>query len=253
MGADRNASPCRYASLLILGSGPAGCTAALYAARANIRAVLVSGLPQGGQLMTTTDVDNWPADDSGVQGPELMARFARHATRFGTELVHDEILRADLAARPFSLAGRCGTYRCDALIVATGASAVYLGLPSEQAYLTKGVSACATCDGFFYKDQEVAVIGGGNTAVEEAIYLSEIASKVTLVHRRDQLRAEAMLVDRLRGAGESWTCLRSLESRRGRGARGRPGRHRRAPARRPTGRALRGTGERRLRRRRTST
>lgn len=191
------AQPTRHARLLILGSGPAGYTAAVYAARANLNPVLVTGLAQGGQLMTTTDVDNWPADALGVQGPELMERFHKHAERFGTEIVFDHIHTAKLRERPFRLTGDQAEYTCDALIVATGASAKYLGLPSEQAFMGKGVSACATCDGFFYKGQDVAVVGGGNTAVEEALYLSNIARSVTLVHRRDKLRAEAILVDRL--------------------------------------------------------
>jgi thioredoxin reductase (NADPH) len=187
----------KHARLLILGSGPAGFTAAVYAARANLRPVLVTGLAQGGQLMTTTDVDNWPADAGGVQGPDLMARFQLHAERFETEIVFDQIHAARLDERPFRLVGDSGTYTCDALIIATGASARYLGMPSEQAFMGKGVSACATCDGFFYKGQDVVVIGGGNTAVEEALYLSNIASSVTVVHRRDKFRAEAILVDKL--------------------------------------------------------
>jgi thioredoxin reductase (NADPH) len=187
----------KHARLLILGSGPAGFTAAVYAARANLRPVLVTGLAQGGQLMTTTDVDNWPADAAGVQGPDLMARFQLHAERFETEIVFDQIHAARLDERPFRLVGDSGTYTCDALIIATGASARYLGLPSEHAFMGKGVSACATCDGFFYKGQDVVVIGGGNTAVEEALYLSNIARRVTLVHRRNRFRAEAILVDRL--------------------------------------------------------
>jgi thioredoxin reductase (NADPH) len=187
----------RHARLLILGSGPAGYTAAVYAARANLRPVLVTGLAQGGQLMTTTDVDNWPADASGVQGPELMERFQKHAERFDTEIVFDHIHRARLGERPFVLEGDSAHYSCDALIIATGASARYLGMPSEQKYLGKGVSACATCDGFFYKGQDVAVIGGGNTAVEEALYLANICRQVTLVHRRDKFRAEKIMVDKL--------------------------------------------------------
>src|SRR5881394_151582 len=187
----------KHARLLILGSGPAGFTGAVYAARANLRPVLVTGLAQGGQLMTTTDVDNWPADAAGVQGPDLMARFQLHAERFETEIVFDQIHSARLDERPLRLVGDSGTYTCDALIIATGASARYLGLPSEQAFMGKGVSACATCDGFFYKGQDVVVIGGGNTAVEEALYLSNIAKNVTVVHRRDKFRAEAILVDRL--------------------------------------------------------
>ena len=187
----------KHCRVLILGSGPAGYTAAVYAARANLEPVLITGLAQGGQLMTTTDVDNWPADAEGVQGPELMARFQAHAERFGTDIVFDHIHTVNLGARPFELAGDSGEYTADALIIATGASAKYLGLPSEEAFMGKGVSACATCDGFFYRGQEVAVIGGGNTAVEEALYLSNIASKVTLVHRRDQLRAEPIMIDKL--------------------------------------------------------
>ena len=187
----------RHCRLLILGSGPAGYTAAVYAARANLKPVLITGIAQGGQLMTTTDVDNWPGDDAGVQGPELMARMQRHAERFGTEIVFDHIGWVELDRRPFVLHGDSASYTCDALIVATGASARYLGLPSEDAFKGRGVSACATCDGFFYRGQEVAVIGGGNTAVEEALYLTNIASKVTLVHRRDRLRAEKILIDRL--------------------------------------------------------
>jgi len=187
-----------HAKVLILGSGPAGYTAAVYAARANLSPVLVTGLEQGGQLMTTTDVDNWPADAQGVQGPELMQRFQAHAERFETELVFDNIASVDLSQRPFKLAGDMGTeYTCDALIIATGASAQYLGLPSEQAFMGKGVSGCATCDGFFYKGQDVVVVGGGNTAVEEALYLSNICASVTLVHRRDQFRAEPIMVDKL--------------------------------------------------------
>jgi len=189
--------PVRHVRLLILGSGPAGYTAAIYAARANLKPVVVTGMAQGGQLMTTTDVDNWPADAMGVQGPELMARFQAHAERFETELVLDEIHTVDLNQRPFKLLGDSATYTCDALIIATGASAKYLGLPSEQAFMGKGVSGCATCDGFFYKNQEVAVVGGGNTAVEEALYLSNIASKVTMVHRRDRFKAEAIMIDKL--------------------------------------------------------
>ena len=196
----------RHASLLILGSGPAGYTAAVYAARANLKPVLITGLAQGGQLTTTTDVDNWPADAAGVQGPELMERFLKHAERFGTEIIFDHIHTARLKERPFTLIGDHGSYTCDALIIATGASAMYLGLPSETKFMGRGVSGCATCDGFFYKDQEVAVVGGGNTAVEEALYLSNIASHVTVVHRRDKFRAEAILVDKLKdkvAAGKS--------------------------------------------------
>ena len=187
----------KHARLLILGSGPAGYSAAVYAARANLKPVLITGLAQGGQLMTTTDVDNWPADPDGVMGPDLMARFQKHAERFATELIFDHIHTVKLDAKPFHLMGDAGEYTCDALIIATGASARYLGLPSEEAFMGKGVSACATCDGFFYKGQEVVVVGGGNTAVEEALYLSNIAKKVTIVHRRDKFRAEAILIDRL--------------------------------------------------------
>ena len=183
--------------LIILGSGPAGYTAAVYAARANLKPVLITGMAQGGQLMTTTAVDNWPADADGVQGPELMQRFEAHARRFDTAIIHDHINSVDLTSRPFTLVGDSGRYRCDALIIATGASARYLGLPSEETFLGKGVSACATCDGFFFRNQDVAVIGGGNTAVEEALYLSGITRHVTLVHRRDKLRAEPILQDRL--------------------------------------------------------
>jgi thioredoxin reductase (NADPH) len=190
-------NPSRHDKLLILGSGPAGYTAAVYAARANLKPTLITGLAQGGQLMTTTDVDNWPADAMGVQGPELMERFQKHAERFGTEIIFDHIHTVDLKVRPFNLQGDQGTYTCDALIIATGASAKYLGLPSEEAFMGKGVSGCATCDGFFYKNQDVAVVGGGNTAVEEALYLSNIAKQVTVVHRRDKFRAEPILVDKL--------------------------------------------------------
>jgi thioredoxin reductase (NADPH) len=190
-------NPPIHAKVLILGSGPAGYTAAIYAARANLEPMLVTGMAQGGQLMTTTDVDNWPADVAGVQGPELMQRFLAHAERFNTQIVFDHINQVDLSRRPFSLAGDAGSYSCDALIIATGASAKYLGLASEQAFMGRGVSGCATCDGFFYKGQEVCVVGGGNTAVEEALYLSNIASKVHLVHRRDKFRAEAIMVDKL--------------------------------------------------------
>lgn len=187
----------RHAKLLILGSGPAGYSAAVYAARANLKPVLITGIAQGGQLMTTTEVDNWPADADGVQGPELMARFQKHAERFNTEMIFDHIHTTHLTEKPIRLVGDSGEYTCDALIIATGASAKYLGLPSEEKFSGKGVSACATCDGFFYRNQEVAVIGGGNTAVEEALYLANIASKVTLVHRRDKFKAEAILVDKL--------------------------------------------------------
>ncbi|MFP8777010.1 thioredoxin-disulfide reductase [Hydrogenophaga sp. RWCD_12] len=187
----------KHAKVLILGSGPAGYTAAVYAARANLNPMLITGIAQGGQLMTTTEVDNWPADVHGVQGPDLMQRFLQHAERFNTEIVFDHINAVDLSKRPFVLKGDSGEYSCDTLIIATGASARYLGLPSEEAFMGKGVSACATCDGFFYRGQEVAVVGGGNTAVEEALYLSNIANKVTLVHRRDNFRAEAIMIDKL--------------------------------------------------------
>jgi thioredoxin reductase (NADPH) len=187
----------QHQPLIILGSGPAGYTAAVYAARANLSPVIISGMQQGGQLMTTTDVDNWPGDVEGLQGPDLMERMKKHAERFGTTILFDQITQVNLKSKPFSMEGDFGTYTCDALIIATGASARYLGLPSEQAFMGKGVSACATCDGFFYKDKRVAVIGGGNTAVEEALYLSNIASHVTLVHRRDELRSENMLSDRI--------------------------------------------------------
>ncbi|MDP2170825.1 MAG: thioredoxin-disulfide reductase [Rhodocyclaceae bacterium] len=205
--------PARHAKLLILGSGPAGYTAAVYAARANLNPVLITGMAQGGQLMTTTEVDNWPADADGVQGPDLMARFEKHALRFNTEIIFDHIHTTKLSERPLRLIGDSGEYTCDALIVATGASAQYLGLPSEEKFSGKGVSACATCDGFFYKNQAVAVIGGGNTAVEEALYLANIASHVTLVHRRDKLRAEKIMQDKLfekEKAGKltiKWDCV----------------------------------------------
>ena len=189
--------PTKHCRLLILGSGPAGYTAAVYGARANLQPVLLTGLAQGGQLMTTTDVDNWPADATGVQGPELMERFLKHAERFNTEVIFDHIHTAKLKDSPITLVGDQGTYTCDALVIATGASAMYLGLPSESKFMGRGVSGCATCDGFFYKGQEVAVVGGGNTAVEEALYLSNIASHVTVVHRRDRFRAEAILVGKL--------------------------------------------------------
>ena len=187
----------KHARVLILGSGPAGYSAAVYAARANLNPMLVTGMEQGGQLMTTTDVENWPGDPMGVQGPDLMQRLLQHAEKFNTEIVFDHIHTVDLAARPIRLLGDSHEYTCDTLIIATGASAQYLGLPSEQAFMGKGVSACATCDGFFYRNQEVAVIGGGNTAVEEALYLSNIATKVTLIHRRNKFRAEPILIDRL--------------------------------------------------------
>ena len=190
-------SDLKHCRVLILGSGPAGYSAAVYAARANLDPVIITGVEQGGQLMTTTDVDNWPGDVEGLQGPELMDRMLRHAQRYDTEIINDHIHTADLSARPFRLDGDYGSYTCDALIIATGATAQYLGLPSEEAFKGRGVSACATCDGFFYKGKDVAVIGGGNTAVEEALYLSHLASRVTLVHRRDALRAEKILQDRL--------------------------------------------------------
>lgn len=188
----------KHSKVLILGSGPAGYTAAIYAARANLNPVLITGIAQGGQLMTTTDVDNWPADAQGVQGPELMQRFLEHAERFKTEIIFDHIHTVDFSKRPFTLTGDSGVYTCDSLIICTGASAKYLGLPSETAFMGRGVSGCATCDGFFYREQDVCVVGGGNTAVEEALYLSNIASKVYLVHRRDKFKAEAILVDKLR-------------------------------------------------------
>jgi len=192
-------SDTKHCRLLILGSGPAGYTAAVYAARANLRPVLVTGLQQGGQLMTTTDVDNWPADADGVQGPELMERMRRHAERFETEIVIDHVNEVDLGQRPFRLKGDSGSYTCDTLIIATGASAKYLGLPSEEAYKGRGVSACATCDGFFYRNKPVAVVGGGNTAVEEALYLSNIASRVDIIHRRDKFRCEKIMANKLFG------------------------------------------------------
>jgi thioredoxin reductase (NADPH) len=187
----------KHAKVLILGSGPAGYSAAVYAARANLNPVLITGVEQGGQLMTTTDVENWPGDPLGVQGPELMQRLLQHAERFKTEIIFDHIHTTKLSERPLRLIGDSGEYTCDSLIIATGASAQYLGLPSEQAFMGRGVSACATCDGFFYRGREVAVVGGGNTAVEEALYLSNIASKVTIIHRRDKFRAEPILIDRL--------------------------------------------------------
>ena len=189
--------PTQHAGVLILGSGPAGYTAAIYAARANLKPMLVTGIAQGGQLMTTTDVDNWPADVDGVMGPDLMQRFLKHAERFDTKVVFDHINEVDLSKRPFVARGDSATYTCDALIIATGASAKYLGLPSEQTFMGRGVSGCATCDGFFYRGQDVCVVGGGNTAVEEALYLSNIASKVHVIHRRDKFRAEAILVDKM--------------------------------------------------------
>ncbi len=187
----------KHSKVLILGSGPAGYTAAVYAARANLSPTLITGIAQGGQLMTTTEVDNWPADANGVQGPELMQRFLVHAERFNTEIVFDHINEVQLGQRPFVLKGDAGSYSCDTLIICTGASAKYLGLPSEEAFMGKGVSGCATCDGFFYRGQDVCVVGGGNTAVEEALYLSNIANKVTLIHRRDTFRAEAIMIDKL--------------------------------------------------------
>jgi len=204
--------PTRHHRLVILGSGPAGYTAAVYAARANLKPVLVTGVAQGGQLMTTTDVDNWPADADGVQGPELMERFQKHAERFETELVFDQVNKVRLGERPFVLEGDSATYTCDALIIATGASAKYLGLPSEQSFMGKGVSACATCDGFFFKGQDVAVIGGGNTAVEESLYLANICRQVTLVHRRDRFRAEKIMVDKLMKRVAEGKILLELDS-----------------------------------------
>lgn len=200
----------QHHSLLILGSGPAGYTAAIYAARANLKPTLLTGMAQGGQLMTTTEVDNWPADVMGVQGPELMERFQKHAERFQTQIVFDHINAVDFSQRPFTLKGDSATYTCDALIIATGASAKYLGLPSEEAFSGRGVSACATCDGFFYRGQEVCVVGGGNTAVEEALYLSNIASKVHVIHRRDKFRAEPILVDKLMAKAESGNVVLHL-------------------------------------------
>ena len=190
-------STTTHAKVLILGSGPAGYTAAIYAARANLNPVLITGMAQGGQLTTTTEVDNWPADVHGVQGPALMERFLQHAERFKTQIIFDHINQVDFSQRPFTLTGDSGTYTCDSLIIATGASAKYLGLPSEEAFMGRGVSGCATCDGFFYRDQDVCVVGGGNTAVEEALYLSNIARKVTVVHRRDKFRAEPILIDKM--------------------------------------------------------
>ena len=190
-------SQAKHSKLIILGSGPAGYTAAVYAARANLQPTLITGIAQGGQLMTTTEVDNWPADVHGVQGPELMRRFLDHAERFKTEIVFDHINEVDFSKRPFTLTGDSGTYTCDSLILATGASAKYLGLPSEEAFMGRGVSGCATCDGFFYREEVCCVVGGGNTAVEEALYLSNIAKKVYLVHRRDKFRAEPIMIDKL--------------------------------------------------------
>ena len=192
-----NTLPTQHAQVLILGSGPAGYTAAVYAARANLKPLLITGIAQGGQLMTTTEVDNWPADVHGVQGPELMQRFLEHAERFNTQIVFDHINKVDFSKRPFTLTGDSGVYTCDSLIIATGASAKYLGIESETAFMGRGVSGCATCDGFFYKEQICCVVGGGNTAVEEALYLSNIASKVYLIHRRDKFKAEPILVDKL--------------------------------------------------------
>ena len=196
-------TPAQHARVLILGSGPAGYTAAIYAARANLQPMLITGIAQGGQLMTTTEVDNWPADVAGVQGPDLMQRFLQHAERFNTQIVFDHIHSVDLARRPFTLVGDSGTYTCDTLVIATGASAKYLGLESETAFMGKGVSGCATCDGFFYRGDTVCVVGGGNTAVEEALYLSNIASKVHLVHRRDKFRAEAIMIDKVKAKVEA--------------------------------------------------
>jgi len=200
----------QHHSLLILGSGPAGYTAAIYAARANLKPTLLTGMAQGGQLMTTTEVDNWPADVMGVQGPELMERFQKHAERFQTQMIFDHINEVDFSQRPFKLKGDSASYSCDALIIATGASAKYLGLPSEEAFMGRGVSGCATCDGFFYRGQEVCVVGGGNTAVEEALYLSNIASKVHVIHRRDKFRAEPILIDKLMAKAESGNVVLHL-------------------------------------------
>lgn len=197
----------KHYRLVILGSGPAGYTASLYAARANLAPVLITGIEQGGQLMTTTDVDNWPGDVEGLQGPDLMARMLKHVKRFDTEVIFDQIHTAELNEKPFKMIGDSGTYTCDALIIATGASAMYLGLPSEEAFKGKGVSACATCDGFFYRGQEVSVIGGGDTAVEEALYLSNLASKVTIVHRRDQFRSEKILAERLKERADNGNVI----------------------------------------------
>ena len=201
-----------HAQVLILGSGPAGYTAAVYAARANLKPLLITGMAQGGQLMTTTEVDNWPADVHGVQGPDLMQRFLEHAQRFNTEIVFDHINQVDFSKRPFTLKGDSGTYTCDTLIIATGASAKYLGLPSEQAFMGRGVSGCATCDGFFYREQAVCVVGGGNTAVEEALYLSNIASQVHLVHRHDKFKAEAIMIDKLMDKVSSGKIVLQLHS-----------------------------------------
>src|SRR3989304_2176032 len=207
----------RHCKLLILGSGPAGYTAAVYAARANLKPVLLTGIVPGGQLTTPTDVDNWPADAAGVQGPALMERFQKHAERFATEIVFDTVHTVKLGRRPFELEGDAAIYTCDALVIATGASAKYLGLASEQKYMGQGVSACATCDGFFYKGQEVAVIGGGNTALEEALYLANICSKVTLVHRRDKFRAEKIMVDKLMKRVAEGKIVLELDSALGEG------------------------------------
>lgn len=206
-------SETKHSRLIILGSGPAGYTAAVYAARAGLKPTLITGLAQGGQLMTTTEVDNWPADFEGVQGPELMQRFQAHAERFGTEMIFDHINQVDLQHRPFTLIGDLGTYSCDALIIATGASAKYLGLPSEEKFAGRGVSACATCDGFFYKDQDVAVVGGGNTAIEEALYLSNIAKTVILIHRRDTFRAEKIMIEKLMERVKAGKIILQLNAR----------------------------------------
>jgi thioredoxin reductase (NADPH) len=205
-------SNVRHAKVLILGSGPAGYTAAVYAARANLNPLLITGMAQGGQLMTTTEVDNWPADVHGVQGPDLMQRFQEHAERFNTEIVFDHIHTVDFSQRPFQLQGDSGSYTCDALIIATGASAKYLGLPSEQEFMGRGVSGCATCDGFFYREQKVCVVGGGNTAVEEALYLSNIASQVHLVHRRDKFKAEPIMIDKLMDKVQAGKVVLELNS-----------------------------------------
>ena len=206
-------SETKHSRLIILGSGPAGYTAAVYAARAGLKPTLITGLAQGGQLMTTTEVDNWPADFEGVQGPELMQRFQAQAERFGTEMIFDHINQVDLQHRPFTLIGDLGTYSCDALIIATGASAKYLGLPSEEKFAGRGVSACATCDGFFYKDQDVAVVGGGNTAIEEALYLSNIAKTVILIHRRDTFRAEKIMIEKLMERVKAGKIILQLNAR----------------------------------------
>jgi thioredoxin reductase (NADPH) len=205
-------SSIQHHPLIILGSGPAGYTAAVYAARANLNPVLITGMAQGGQLMTTTEVDNWPADPNGVQGPELMQRFQQHAERFNTQIIFDHIHTAKLQQKPFLLTGDAGSYSCDALIICTGASAQYLGLPSEEAFMGRGVSGCATCDGFFYRGQDVAVIGGGNTAVEEALYLANIANRVTLVHRRDTFRAERIMIDHLMEKAKEGKIVLQLNS-----------------------------------------